>query len=137
MPTGIFERLDNLVKRIRVAPNYTPEIGALLGIIPQSPSRPAPEDLQPTIKATAMPGSVVNVKFVRGGMSGVLIETQIDNSGTWSSVGQFSVSPATITIPENPQNLPRYVQVRARYFDKDEPVGLISQVDSVSTLPSA
>src|SRR4051812_17145789 len=30
--TGIFERLDNLVKRIRFSPSYTPEIGALLGI---------------------------------------------------------------------------------------------------------
>ena len=33
-PTGIFERLNNLVERIRVAPNYTAETGALLGIIP-------------------------------------------------------------------------------------------------------
>ena len=32
--TGIFERLDQLVKRIRVAPSYTDETGALLGIVP-------------------------------------------------------------------------------------------------------
>lgn len=134
---GINERLDGLVKRIRVSPSYTAEAGALLGIIPVSPDRPAPETLQPEIKAAALPGSVVSVKFVRGTMSGIAIETQVDNSGTWTNAGSYANSPAEFTVPQNPENLPRSVQVRARYVDKFEPVGLLSQVDTVSTLPAA
>lgn len=137
VPAGINERLDNLVKRIRVSPTYTAEAGALLGIIPVSPDRPAPETLKPEIKAAALPGSVVSVKFVRGSMSGVVIETQVDNSGAWTNAGSFAVSPAEFVVPQNPENLPRSVQVRARYLDKFEPVGLLSQVDTVSTLPAA
>ncbi len=133
---GIFERLDDLVKRIRVAPNYTAEIGELLGITPSTTVRPAPEEMQPTLKATPLPGSVVQVKFVRANTIGVMIEMQIDNSGTWSSAGNYFSSPAELVIPQNPQNLPRAVQVRARFLEKNGPVGLYSQVDTVSTVPT-
>ena len=52
-PTGIFERLNNLVERIRVAPNYTPETGALLGIIPTASESIAPADVKPLIQVFA------------------------------------------------------------------------------------
>ena len=38
VPTGIYQRLIELVDRIRSAPAYTDEIGALLGIIPSTPA---------------------------------------------------------------------------------------------------
>src|SRR5688572_4912499 len=82
VPTGIFERLDELVKRIRVAPTYTPEIGALLGIIPAASGGFAPEEMQPVLKVSTLPGSVVQVKFIRGNTVGVVIETKLDNSET-------------------------------------------------------
>lgn len=48
--TGIWQRLNELVECIRVAPAYTDEIGALLGIIPAG-SEPVPEsELKPTIE---------------------------------------------------------------------------------------
>src|SRR6476661_1716577 len=56
---GIFERLDNNVKRIRAASTYTPEIGALLGIIPSGGDVLIPSDMKPVLNASAMPGSVV------------------------------------------------------------------------------
>lgn len=135
--TGMFQRLDELVARIRVAPNYTPEIGALLGIIPASPSRPAPEDMQPELKVSTLPGSVVQVKFVRGGTNGIVVETNLDNSGTWNSVGVYAASPAVIVVPANAQNLPRAVQIRARYVEGNSAVGQFSDITTVSTQPSA
>lgn len=134
--TGIFERLDDLVKRIRVAPNYTDEIGALLGIL-VSPIEPGPVDeIQPEIKALSMPGSVVRVSFVRGKSDGVLIETKIDKAN-WAETGRYFKSPADITIPENSENLPRAVQVRARFIDGNTPVGQFSPVVSTSTQPDS
>lgn len=133
---GLFQRLDELVKRIRVAPNYTPEIGALLGIVPQSPSRPAPGTVQPMLKVETLPGSIVNVAFKRGFSDGVSVEIKVDNATTWSDAGRFFKSPAQLTIPENPQNLPRSVQIRARYVEGDTPVGQYSPVDIVSTQPA-
>ena len=46
-PTGIFERLVDLVERIKAAPAYTNETGALLGIIASAPDSISPEDVKP------------------------------------------------------------------------------------------
>ena len=51
VPTGIYERLDKLVDRIKVTPNYTDETGALLGIIPTQEGDVPELDVKPTIKA--------------------------------------------------------------------------------------
>ena len=134
VPTGIWERVDGFVKRIRVAPAYTNEIGALLGIIP-SGSGPQPEnEMRPDLTPTSLPNSVVQVKFVRGKSDGVVIETNLDN-GTWSEAGRFFKSPATLAIPENPTGVPRAVQLRARYVEGDSPVGQFSPTVTIATQP--
>ena len=133
--TGVFERLDDLVKRIRSAPNYTDETGALLGIIPVKPDPISPDFVKPEPSILALPGNRVNVSFKRGEMSGIDVEVQIDNDGTWSNMGRYVKSPAEIVIPENAQNLPRAVQVRARYFQGNTVVGQFSDIDVVATTP--
>lgn len=137
IPTGIFQRLDDNVKRIRTATTYTDEIGALLGILPVSPTGPQPEvAMQPTVKTVTLPGSVIQVKFVRGNTDGVVIETKIDNADMWSDAGKFFKSPAELVIPENPTNLPRSVQIRARYVDGNTPVGQFSPIVTTATQPA-
>jgi len=132
--TGIWERWDGYIKRIRVAPAYTDEIGALLGIIPSTPG-PTPENpMQPTVTPTSLPNSVVQVRFVRGATDGVVIENALDN-GTWSEAGRYFKSPATIAIPENPACLPRSVQIRARYVEGDNRVGRFSPTATIATRP--
>lgn len=132
IPTGIFERLDNRVKRIRTSANYTAEIGALFGIIPVKPTPVPPDQMQPKLKAIAMPGSVVQVSFVRGLTDGVAIEMKLDN-GAWADAGRFFKSPAEITVPQNAQSLPRSVQLRARYVEGNTAIGQFSAVVSTAT----
>lgn len=132
---GIFERLDKLVKRIRVAPNYSEEEGQQLGIIGPKSDPIAPGTHPPVLKLTALPANVVNVDFKRGSSDGIQVQTQLDNSGTWTTVGTYFKSPAAVTIPEGPNGLPRSVQVRARYVDGNTPVGDYSAVETISTIP--
>jgi hypothetical protein len=132
--TGIFERLDNLVKRIRVAPSYTAEIGGLLGIIPKKGDDLVADELKPSLKAAAMPGNVVQVDFVRGKTDGVQIETLIDGNGGWTSSGKFFKSPAVLNIPDGTGN-PHAVQIRARYVMGNDAVGLNSDIIQVVTTP--
>ena len=74
-PAGLFERLDDLVKRIRVAPAYTPETGAALGIIPSTPTGPLPGDLKPVIKASeSFSGYKFNLDVARPGMSAFKVQ---------------------------------------------------------------
>lgn len=133
VPTGIFERLDRLVTRVRVSPAYTPEVGSLLGIIPVNTVRPGA--LQPVLKVESLPGSVVEVRFVRGASDGISLEMKVDNAQTWSDAGRFYSSPAGLVIPQNTENLPRAVRVRARYVEGNTPIGQFSAVVSAATQP--
>lgn len=132
---GIFERLDNLVKRIRVSPTYSPEIGALLGIIPSKAPDVAPNDMKPDPSLRAMPGNIVEADFVRGKTDGIDIQMMIDKSEHWENAGRFFKSPAVLNIPQNTENLPRSVQIRARYLIGNSPVGQYSDIDSIATIP--
>ena len=135
--TGIFERIDDLIKQIRVATNYTPEIGGVLGIIPAAGPNIPVGDLQPSLKTATMPGSIVQVSFVRGSSDGIAIEMKIDKAASWSNAGMFPKSPVQLVIPDGPENLPRAVQIRARYLDGNTPVGQSSLVATTATQPSA
>jgi hypothetical protein len=81
-----------------------------------------------------MPGSVVEVSFTRGKSDGVVIETKVDNSATWSSAGTYFKSPASLNIPDG-NGLPHSVQIRARYIIGNEPVGQNSDTVNAVTTP--
>ena len=132
--TGIFERLDGYVKRIRVSSVYTDEIGALLGIIPSgSPSIPV-GDAPPVITASVDPGNIIEVKFVKGQSGGIYIEVNVDNAG-WTFKEKAIKSPAVFDVEANPANTPRGVQVRARFLEGNAPVGNWSDIVTVQTIP--
>lgn len=143
VPTGIFQRLDQFVKRIRVSPAYTPEIGALFGISNGSPIPGEPQKklvhleagAAPKIAALATPGNIVRVKFVRGTSDGIYVETLIDNETAWNAAGRFLKSPAMLTVPQNAGNLPRQAQIRARFLDGNDPVGDWCDIATVQTIP--
>ncbi len=129
------KRLDDAVKRIRVAPAYTEEIGALLGILTNTQPLAPIGSTPPVIKAIAQPGNLIEVSFVRGPSSGVLLQTQIDNEGTFADAGRFFRSPAELAIPPGDKPLPRSVEIRARFLDGNTPVGSWSQVETIATMP--
>ena len=133
VPTGIFERLDQFVKRIRTAPAYTSETGALLQIIPQKGDDLIESELKPQFKASPMPGNIIEIEFVRGKTAGINIETNVDGAG-WMFAAFKANSPATLNIPNGTGN-PHSVQLRARFVLKDEPVGLNSDTVNVVTTP--
>ena len=134
VPTGLYERLDLLVKRIRVAPGYTNEIGASLGILPSGSNIPNPADAPPKITASVDPGNVVEIKFVKGTSDGIYIETNVDDGG-WTFAGTPNKSPALLNIPANTGGTPRNVMIRARYLVGNNPVGDWSDIVNVQTMP--
>jgi hypothetical protein len=132
---GIFERLVNLVERIRVAPNFSAEDAAALKILPSKPPKPIPNEMQPNPSLQALPGNVVEVKFVRGQSDGIDVQYQLDKDGIWVDAGRFLKSPAVLTLPQNVQATARSVEVRARYVLNNSPVGQYSDTDNISTIP--
>lgn len=133
--SGLFERLDNLVKRIRLSATYTPEIGAALGIVPSPTPEVDPESMKPDPSLRVEPGNVVLVDYVRGKADGIEIQYMLDHSGIWINGGRFTKPTATLQIPQSTGDLPRFVQVRARYVIGDVAIGQFSDIDSISTNP--
>lgn len=127
-------RLDNLVKRIRVAPAFADEIGEALGINPSTPEPPDFAQETPKLTATVDPGNVIGLKFVKSGSDGIYIETNVDNDG-WTFVDKATKSPVTLNIAQNPGNSPRSVMIRARFLDGNNPVGDWSDIITVQTIP--
>lgn len=132
---GVYDRLDNLVKRIKLSPTYSDEEGKQLGIVPSKSDPISPDLMQPALKCSVLPGNVVNVVFKRGDSGGVVVETMVDKETAWTSKGNFFSSPAVLTIPAGPDNLPRAVQIRARYLEKGVQVGLWSETYNAVTIP--
>ncbi len=135
VPVGLFQRLDDLVKRIRVSPAYSPEIGALLGIIPSKTPESDPADMKPNPSVRAEPGNTILVDFTRGKSDGIDIQMMLDNSGNWENAGKYFKSPASIIVTQGAQALPRAVQIRARYVIGNNAVGQFSDIDTISTIP--
>jgi hypothetical protein len=92
-------------------------------------------EVAPQITASVSPGNVVLVKFRRGTYNGVVVEAQIDNAVDWTGMGRFVRSPATLEVPVNPNNLPRQVEIRARFLTGNDPVGDWSDTVTVQTIP--
>lgn len=135
-PTGMFERLDNLVKRIRVSPSYTDEAGALLGIIPAPTPTPVFEDLKPVIKASqSFENYSFDVNVTRLGMSAYKIQIQRQGENKWTDNGFAQGNPFTVTVTPTTAGQPERILVRAILLDKNTPVGMPSDPTYVTVNP--
>lgn len=130
--TAIIERLVNLVDRIRLTDKYTDEIGMQLGIIGSESESIAPENWKPVLKVKALPGFQIQVDFIRGAASGILLQSEDDGADTWTEIGKFFSSPAIFTANGN---VPKAVNLRGRLLEKNDPVGNFSDTVQIVTTP--
>jgi len=107
VPTGIWQRNNEDVRRVREAPAYTEETGALLGILPVETDAPT-EDVQPTLKVAVEPGYNVKVAGKMMGMDALRIDYQRNGTTAWPLVAyitklpfEFQITPATPGQPES------------------------------------
>jgi hypothetical protein len=135
-PAGMFQRLSELVDRIRSAPAYTDEIGASLGILVQPLTELTPEELKPAIKASesfSMYKFFLNV--TRMGMPQFKVQVQRDGSTTWTDVGFGTSNPIEVTISPTTAGQPERILVRAVLMEKNVPVGEPSDPTFVTVNP--
>ncbi len=136
IPTGLFERLSDLVDRIRLAASFTQEIGAMLGINPVQPTPPDPNTVKPNIKATPLFESYKFDAFVmRMGMDSFKVQIRRMESETWTDAGFGTSSPLEITVQPTTPGQPERLQVRAILIKKNEPGGQPSDPVYVTVNP--
>jgi hypothetical protein len=134
VPAGIFQRLDERVRRVRAAAAYTDEVGALLNIRPSKEQSIVDSELVPVITPTVLPGNSIQVRFTRADTDGLFIQIKLDKEKEWINVGRFLKSPAVVEVPDG-NGAPRAVEIRARYLVGDDPVGQNSAISNVVTTP--
>jgi hypothetical protein len=136
VPTGIFDRLERLVRRIRVAPGYSPSIGAALQIIPRGENRTDLENIVPKIKTQAGPGNYsFVVRTTRGVFSGFYVEIRRQGSDRWELADSFQRSPGEVVIEPSKPGEPEAISVRIRMRKGNDPVGAYSDIQSVVLVP--
>jgi hypothetical protein len=136
VPTGIFERLNDLVKRIRVAPAYTDEIGALLGIIPAGKAPQNEGELKPKILVS---GGFSNYRFTlrvaRLGMDAFSVEIRRLESEDWNEIAVGTASPIDVTVEPTTPGKPERVQVRVILISKNQLIGQPSDPAYITVNP--
>ncbi len=132
---GIETELRAIIQRIKGSPGYNDTIGEQLGLVDSGPAPFNPDDLTPTLKLAAKPGSIVEIAFVKGQMTGMRVEWQRKGEVSWqlavilfSSPGQHSAPPA---VPDEPEQR----SYRAVYIKGNDPIGPYSPIYTVVTTP--
>lgn len=133
---GIFERLERLVRRIRCAPAFTPDRGALLGIDRVNARIADPQNFVPTFKAAAVaePYSL-SVRCAVRLFNGFEVSISRKDSAVWENAGSFYSSPATITITPATPGVPEQVNVRVRMIKANFPATPYSGTATVTVNP--
>ena len=134
---GAFERLDKLVKRIRVAPSYTDTTGALLGIIPTREGQPNETELKPVIRTSeSVGGYKFSVTVTRLGMTAFKIQfARADQQNVWNDIAFATRNPVEVTVPPLVDRQPERILVRAMLLNGNKPVGWPSDTTYVTINP--
>jgi hypothetical protein len=140
-PTGIFQRLIELVDRIRAATAYTDEIGALLGIIPSASGSGSGlagggDDLKPVIKASASFSDYkFSVNVTRLGQEAFKIQIQRSGSDVWTDAAFATSNPCEVVANPTTPGQPERILVRAILLSHNEPIGQPSDAAFVTVNP--
>jgi hypothetical protein len=135
--TGIFERLIELVDRIKAAPAYTDEIGALLGIIPSAPDSISPEDVKP---GTEVHAAQSNYEFAvvvsnRAKSDSWSVEIRREGQEKWEEVKTATGKSVNVKIMPTEDGKPERIQIRVRLRKNNEDYGQFSDIVYVTVNP--
>jgi hypothetical protein len=135
--TGMFERLNDWVSRIRVAPGYTDEIGALLGILPSQSDSISPGDVKPTIQAFAAQGGYEFSVVVANRAESDMWDVEIRRAGQekWNAVKTATGKSVDVEITPTTAGQPEQLQVRVQLKKKNDKYGQPSDAVYVTVNP--
>lgn len=134
--TGIFERLDKLVTKIKAADNYTEEIGALLGILPTQKESVNLNERKPTLKLEELhTGYKFNASVGNRDRFSFKIQICYANSEEWHDAGFGTKNPLEVSVTPTAAGKPERIQVRAVLMDNNKPVGQPSDIQYLTINP--
>ncbi len=128
---GVVPRCALLVAHVKESPNCTDAIATDLRILTTPPTVLT----HPSGSATALPGSQVELKWIKGTHQAVIVESQVGNETAWTVLGPKMTKPWIDTRAPQVAGQPEVRRYRLRFQDADVPVGDYSDVMTVTTRP--
>jgi len=126
VPPGIWQRNNEDIRRVREAPAYTDETGALLGILPIQQEGPTEENTQVSLKVSTDLNYHVKIAGKMLGFDALRIDYQRNGTTTWPLAAyitrlpfEFQITPATPGQPESGR-------IRGVYIKDNEEFGQFS-----------
>jgi hypothetical protein len=132
--SGLIARNRALAQRMKNATGYTEAIGKDLGLVGAAPAQPEAVP-KPTFTATTMPGSKVQLDWVKKRFSGVIIQSRRGGEAAFADLGRDNFSPFDDERAPVTAGAAETREYRMQYLDKDDPVGDWSDVVVVTTKP--
>lgn len=123
--TGIFERLVDLVNRIKVAPNYTDQIGASLGIVPTETGSVTPDNVKPVIEAfAALEGYEFSIVVSnRAKADQWLVAILREGATKWQNIKAATGKSVDVEVQPTQEGKPERLQVRVQLIKNNEDYG--------------
>src|SRR5690606_18446683 len=130
---GIQEFMRQIVRRVKAAPGYTPQIGEALGL--ESPDNVAPdlETISTTLRVSALPDGVMKLRYFKKGMDGARIEYKKPLESNWTRLGDYKAAEVQYQLSGDLAAQPEKLLYRVRLLKNDQMVGNYSSVVSVVT----
>jgi hypothetical protein len=134
---AIIQRLINLVERIELAPAYTSDIGAQLGIIPPIPGSISPADVKPTVQVFGAQSGYHFSVVIGSRAESNLWEVEIRRAGQekWSVVKTATGKSVDVTIEPTIPGQPEQLQVRIQLQKNNADYGQPSDAVYVTVNP--
>ena len=115
MSGRFFERLERLVRRIRVAPAYNPSVGAVLGITRTTQRIADPRSYVPLIKVIALARAYTfNVRCPVRSFNGFIVSYRRISGEEWHTTMTNNNSPAVVRLTPTEPGRPEQIYVRTQ-----------------------
>lgn len=131
---GVITRIRAAVKRIKGAPAYTQSMGQALRVV-ASGSTEDPATAKPALRVKSLPMFQAELRWPRKSFSGVLVQSQRDGESDWTEHGVKTDNAFVDARPPTEVGKPEVRRYRQIYVKNDQPVGLWSDVVSVTVQP--
>jgi hypothetical protein len=135
-PTGIFERLERNVRRVRVQRGYSASLGERMGIIPRKAQRADLSTFVPKLKAKASPTAYTfDIRVPMREFDMCVIEYKRQGSAKWEVALHSTIGKAAVTIAPTTAGQPEMIDVRVRMCEGNYPVGNYSNIQTIVLTP--
>lgn len=137
LTASIVQRVVNLKEKIELANGYTPDIGALLGIVVPPTGGISEADVKPTLKAFP---AAENYDFAvvvenRAKSDQNELQYRVMNQEKWESLLRFTGKSADARYKPTPEGQPVKIEVRILLYRKNEKYGQPSDAVYVTLNP--